>query len=210
MINRDVLKIIALISMTIDHIGYLLFPKSILMRAIGRLAFPIFAYFIAEGFRYTKNKQNYFLRMFAFAILTQILFNFVGLDFVNVLFTFSISIAVLLINQSFPKYGIIALIFGMTVAILVECDYSFYGVMLVWLFYVEKSFTKLSIELFGLTTLLLLSQINFNLNILQYVFSNIEMNLAFFLQYLSLLALPLLKFYNHKKIEYKNKHLLFL
>ena len=52
------LKLIALVTMTIDHIGMQLFPRVRLLRIIGRLAFPIFAYMIAEGCRYTRNRRG--------------------------------------------------------------------------------------------------------------------------------------------------------
>lgn len=62
--NATTLKIIGMIAMTIDHIGYFLLPKVIGLRIIGRVAYPIFAYMIAEGCRYTKNKVRYFLSVF--------------------------------------------------------------------------------------------------------------------------------------------------
>ena len=65
--NATQLKIIGIVSMTIDHIGYFLFPQVTFLRVIGRLAYPIFAYMIAEGCRYTKNKARYFCTMFAIA-----------------------------------------------------------------------------------------------------------------------------------------------
>lgn len=52
--NRNQLKIIACISMLIDHIGYVLFPDVTVLRLIGRIAMPIFAFFIGEGCLYTK------------------------------------------------------------------------------------------------------------------------------------------------------------
>ena len=57
--DATTLKLIGIISMTIDHIGYFIFPQYIILRIIGRLAYPIFAYMIAEGCRYTKNKKRY-------------------------------------------------------------------------------------------------------------------------------------------------------
>ena len=51
------LKLIALITMTIDHIGFMLLPQVKILRAIGRIAFPIFAYMIAEGCQYTRNRK---------------------------------------------------------------------------------------------------------------------------------------------------------
>lgn len=66
------LKILAILTMTIDHIGFLLFPQLTWLRAIGRLAFPIFAFQIGIGFRNTKNKKKYIVRMLLFAIISQI------------------------------------------------------------------------------------------------------------------------------------------
>ena len=62
--NRNVLKIIALITMLIDHIGCIFFPNIIVFRVIGRLSYPIFAMFIAEGYYYTKSRKKY---VFTFA-----------------------------------------------------------------------------------------------------------------------------------------------
>ena len=63
-LNGNALKYIAALTMLIDHAGLLLFPRNILFRIIGRLAFPIFAFMIAEGCRYTRNKLKYFLSVF--------------------------------------------------------------------------------------------------------------------------------------------------
>ena len=54
-LNGTALKIIAALIMVIDHIGYMFFPKVIWIRKVGRLSFPIFAFFVAEGFFYTKD-----------------------------------------------------------------------------------------------------------------------------------------------------------
>ena len=57
-LDATVLKLIGVVTMTIDHIGYILFPKLALLRIIGRLAYPIFAYLIAEGCTYSRHKTN--------------------------------------------------------------------------------------------------------------------------------------------------------
>jgi len=57
--NRRTLKLIALITMTIDHIGMILFPAQRIFRIIGRMSFPIFAYFVAEGCRYSSSRIKY-------------------------------------------------------------------------------------------------------------------------------------------------------
>lgn len=87
------LKLIALITMTIDHIGMMLFPRTILLRVIGRLAFPIFAYMIAEGCQYTRNRSRYFLSMAGLGLLCQIVYWVAtGSLYMCVLVTFSLSI----------------------------------------------------------------------------------------------------------------------
>lgn len=99
-------KLLAAMFMLIDHIGVLFqpwLPDTVytLMRSIGRLAFPIFACYIALGFRRTRNAVHYFLRMAVFAGLTELVFIYsfqlAGLekDSANVLFTFLAALAFL-------------------------------------------------------------------------------------------------------------------
>ena len=68
-LSSNTLKTIAFISMVIDHVGLVFFPTVIAFRIVGRLAFPIFAFMISEGARYTKNRLAYFLRMLICGIL---------------------------------------------------------------------------------------------------------------------------------------------
>ena len=91
-----VLKIIAAVSMFIDHTGLLLFPKYPIFRIIGRLAFPIYAYCIAEGFRYTHSRMRYFLRIFGLGLICQIVYTIADHElYLGVLITFSFSIIVM-------------------------------------------------------------------------------------------------------------------
>lgn len=53
------LKILACISMVIDHLGAVVYPDALWMRYVGRLSFPIFAFLLAEGFYHTKNVKKY-------------------------------------------------------------------------------------------------------------------------------------------------------
>ena len=93
-INGNVLKLIAVISMTIDHMGLMLFNDNLIMRCIGRLAFPIFGFMIAEGCFYTKNKLRYFLRVFILGILCQAVYFVEDRSlYLGILITFSFSIA---------------------------------------------------------------------------------------------------------------------
>lgn len=92
-INGNVIKLIALITMTIDHIGFYMLPNVELFRIIGRISFPLFAYMIAEGCRYTKNKTKYFSMIFILGVLCQTVFFVAERSlYFGVLITFSLSI----------------------------------------------------------------------------------------------------------------------
>ncbi len=69
--NSNKLKVIACISMLLDHAGVILFPEIMWLRYAGRLAMPLFAFFIAEGCRHTKNKARYFFQVLILGIVCQ-------------------------------------------------------------------------------------------------------------------------------------------
>ena len=99
-LSGTVLKWIAVISMTIDHIGYIFFPQEIWLRALGRLAFPIFAYMIAEGCYYTKNKKKYLGMIFAVGILCQAAMLIAANSWnLNALFTLGFSVVLIFLLQ---------------------------------------------------------------------------------------------------------------
>ena len=99
-----VLKIIAAVTMFIDHAGLLLFPEWDFMRIIGRLAFPIYAFCIAEGFRHTKNRKLYFLRVFLLGLVCQIVYTVVDRQlYLGILIVFSLSILLMACADSFKK-----------------------------------------------------------------------------------------------------------
>ena len=95
-LNATQLKLIAVVSMTVDHVGYFLFPDVSALRAIGRLAFPIFAYLIAEGCEHTRSIGRYFGRIFVFAAACQAVYLVSqGSVEMGVLVTFCMSVAVI-------------------------------------------------------------------------------------------------------------------
>lgn len=138
-LSGNALKLIAAATMFIDHMGLMLFPGNLLLRIIGRLALPIYAYMIAEGCKYTRNKKKYFGMVFGLAVVCQtVYFFFAGSSYLSILFTFSLSILAvyaLQANQVHPcaKNSIR---FTLTVAgvwllnQLMQIDYGFLGCML--------------------------------------------------------------------------------
>ncbi len=100
-LNRNHLKLIACLTMLIDHIGFLLLPNVMWLRWIGRLSMPLFAFFIAEGCRYTSNKLRYFLRIFLLGVACQAVYiaeqaigGRVYSFYFNILLTFSFSMLI--------------------------------------------------------------------------------------------------------------------
>ena len=68
--SHDLLKLVAICSMIIDHIGLFFFPQYVMFRIIGRLAFPIFAFLIGYSLKY--NKINIIL----YCVLCQMIFHY--------------------------------------------------------------------------------------------------------------------------------------
>ena len=141
-----VLKIIAIISMFIDHIGYVIFDKFSYFNYIGRLAFPIFAFQISEGYIHTKNLKKYFLRLLLFAFISQIPFmifcNAISADFsLNIFFTLLLGLSSIYIYDKlkYKSLGIISSILIALIAQFIHCDYGFYGVSIILIFYIFKN-----------------------------------------------------------------------
>lgn len=70
-LNTDLLKLVAIVSMLIDHIGGAFFPEVGAFRWVGRLAFPIFCYCLTVGLLYTRDVKKYLLRLGIFALVSQ-------------------------------------------------------------------------------------------------------------------------------------------
>ena len=90
--NAQIIKLIALALMTVDHIGFIfenqLPPQlMIMMRMIGRISFPLFAYGISLSAMHTSSKKKYIVRLAVFAVITQPAFMLMSGD-LNVIFTF--------------------------------------------------------------------------------------------------------------------------
>ena len=117
-LSGNQLKVIALIAMTIDHIGMQIFKEYRIFRIIGRIAFPIFAYMIAEGCRYTKSKKKYLQAVAISATVCQVAY-FLALNslYQCILVTFLLSILLIFAydkaskNTDAKSYGILFVTF---------------------------------------------------------------------------------------------------
>ena len=104
MLSGAALKFIACIAMFIDHFGLMIYPTEMMYRVIGRIAFPIFAYFIAEGCRYTRNKLKHLMLVFSVGVIYLFFYLFVFEEvYASVFLTFSISILNIYIIDALKK-----------------------------------------------------------------------------------------------------------
>lgn len=138
-----VLKIIACFTMFIDHVGYLIFNgDSSWFNYVGRLAFPIFAFQISEGYIHTRGIKKYLLRLSIFAFVSQIpfmLFHSIIAETLglNVIFTLFLGLVSIIVYDKYNKFvGFSVAIFLGFIAQILKCDYGFYGVAITFLFYV--------------------------------------------------------------------------
>ena len=208
-LTNNQLKIIAMVAMLLDHVGKVLLPQYQILQIIGRLAFPIFAFMIAEGCYYTRNKIRYFLTIFLLGTGCQAVYIIWEKSlYMNILLTFSLSIILIFSLENYKNtkekrikilmvFAIIAvlLIAVMLPVILINqgfvIDYGVCGVLLpVVIFYSPSKIRKL---LFSALVLIVLT-----------------LDLGGGIQWFSLLSIPLLALYNQKRGKYNIKPLFYI
>ena len=143
------LKIIAMALMLCDHMWVTVAYEHEWLTVIGRIAFPIFAFQIVEGFFHTHSRGKYLLRMFIFALMSEIPFNFlVGGGPIypfhqNVMFTFCISLLTMMVLERAKHHAWWVFLIAVIVAVpltyvlgfITFVDYFGYGILTVLVFY---------------------------------------------------------------------------
>ena len=139
--SQEMLKLIACVTMLIDHTGAVLFPQYLSLRVIGRIAFPIYCFLLAEGVFYTRSPQKYGLRLGVGAILSELpfdlaLFGGITLQYQSVMITlllgFMMGICMKHVNK--PHWQVLLIIPFALVAEWLKTDYGGWGIVLIALF----------------------------------------------------------------------------
>ncbi len=152
-LSSAILHLLAMALMLCDHIGQVFFPEAGWFTDIGRLAFPIFAFMLVEGYFHTKNIKKYILRIFIFAILAEVPFDlvFYGTPFFllhqNVLWGFLYALLLICWNQRAKASGNVfnqvvvgcaSLLAACILGLFTFVDYYHYGVLTVLVFYLLR------------------------------------------------------------------------
>ena len=152
--DRTVLKLIAVATMLCDHACCVFITQSMHpLRVVGRLAFPIFAYGVAEGAGKTKHPGRYCVRLFVFALISEIPFDLALMgrpfdpDDQNVFFTLLFGLLSVLALQALEKKGkayallsVFPLAASVAAAELLKTDYAGSGVLAIFVFAVALRF----------------------------------------------------------------------
>lgn len=165
------IKLLALITMLIDHIGYSLFPNITILRIVGRISMPLYSFSIARGYFYSKknNKLNKYLKnLLIFATISQIPYSLLTSSYtLNIIFTylFSILILILLDSNTEKIIKIASLITIISILLSLDtiyfCDYGLFGIFLPIIIYYFVYNKKYNFSVFLLLCILLLLEIVF-------------------------------------------------
>ena len=145
-LSGSALKVIALVSMTVDHIAYYLMEHGTwtyeMMRRVGRMAFPIFAFLLVEGYGHTRSTRKYALNLLAFALISEIPWWLLNHDNThNVFFTLLLGLIAI---EGMCRIGDKPLIWCIIIAsicgnaIWLHVDYEYSGILLICAFHIFK------------------------------------------------------------------------
>ncbi len=206
-LNGNTLKVIAAVTMMLDHTGMILFPRIEVFRLIGRIAFPLFAFFIAEGCRYTHNKRKYLGTILLLGLIFHAVFVLAtGQTMFNIFITFSFSIILIYFLQKVKKeleegtwhnkILSVILFFGMLIFTYLftgcfQVDYGFSGIMLPVIVSLFDGLWKRKAAFLAGTFLLVVS-------------------IHTYFQSFCLLAVPILFLYNGTRGKYKMKYFFYV
>lgn len=132
MTNYDI-KLLAAVLMLIDHVGLLFFPQIVLLRIIGRLSFPLFAWLLVQGERHTKDWRAYLIRLLVLGAISQIPYRYFPVRGLNILFTLALGLIGLRLARFFPRQTLLIVVATTTLAQFTPINYGGYGILLIWL-----------------------------------------------------------------------------
>lgn len=136
--------------MVIDHIGAVFYSDIIVLRVIGRLAFPIYCFLLVQGFLHTSHLKKYMARMGIFALLSEVPFDLArtghwfDLGKQNVFITLFLGLCCMAIYRLFerkqqPIIMVSSVLIACILAQLIRADYQWLGILLIMIFYIWQT-----------------------------------------------------------------------
>ena len=147
------LKLIAMICMVLDHTGNAFFPEKMWLRAIGRIAMPVFAFCVSEGFIHTRDRKRYILRMLFFGLISEVPFHLFAsgeafvLSHQNIMFTFAWALAGLSCYEQIASrergflgdfVSAVVLLVFLAGSLLLCLDYNMTATAIIFVFYLLR------------------------------------------------------------------------
>lgn len=127
------IKLLAAFLMVVDHVGVVFFPKILALRIIGRLSFPLFAWLIGQGEKYTRNFNIYLLRLIIFGLASQPIYYLLFQSLrPNILATLALGLLALRLDKLTDLRLFFTLICA-TLAQLIDAEYGAYGILVIFL-----------------------------------------------------------------------------
>ena len=205
-LDSTALRLLAILFMVLDHLWATVVPGNLWLTCLGRLAFPIFAFQLCEGYRHTSDYRRYRRRLLVFALLSEIPFNLFYAGSVifpfhqNVLFTLLLGLLairqadMLRREEGIKKKSLrcLALLLILAGGVVLFPDYGLMGVMTVLCFFVFRDH-----RLFQLAAMAVLNIFTFKGQTIP--ISLFGLACDFPMQGFALLALPLIWLYNGEK-----------
>ncbi|MDO3411031.1 TraX family protein [Saccharibacillus sp. CPCC 101409] len=136
------MQLIAMLTMLIDHLGYVFFQDEHWMRIVGRIAFPIYCYLLVAGYNRTRSRKRYALRLLVLALVSQLPFTFAFRTLhVNVIGTLLVALLIIMAIDRFRGRAALQWTVGIALVALtywpmeaLHFDYATYGVLLVLIY----------------------------------------------------------------------------
>jgi len=229
LMTKFVLQLLAMVFMLCDHLCATIMSEYIWLHWIGRLAYPIFAFMLVEGYFHTSNFKKYAKRIFLFAILAEIPLNlctaggFIYPFHQNVMWTFLISLFVMkamdkiLAMKGKPDASPVAVttgnigkallcvvvgLLGYGLCFITFVDYYGYGLLMVLVFFFSRKIRDWKIPQWMVMVLQLAAMFYINVMMIRgeiRYFDIFGAEIGITIQGLALFALPLIWLYNGKQ-----------
>jgi len=188
--NNTYLKLIALLTMIIDHVGAIFFTYEPNFRIIGRIAFPIYCFLLVEGYFHTRDVKKYSIRLLIFALVSEIPFDYAFFGGINnthqnIFFTLFLGLMAVHVLEEYTLKNPLISFGGTLIAIFLSeflrTDYGILGILYILSFYGLR-------KMKGMYKVIMMVILISVLNVL----------LSGGLQFYSVLAIPFIVLYNGK------------